>query len=155
MREKPHLAAWPLANPMIKRKPCKAEGCRWGRLAGGYCLYHQDHRTDAAYLRKQAAIKEKKLSFQPVKIPRRSKKRLAEEAQYSKDRREFLDRPENMFCAVFPWKRATQVHHKMGRIGPLLLDQRYWLAVSDEGHKKIEANPAWARENNFSLDRLS
>jgi hypothetical protein len=141
---------------MIRRgKPCHAEGCKWGKFGGDYCYYHQSLRTDAKYLRQQAAIKAKKLAYKPTPIPKRSSKRLKEEEQYSKDRKEFLERPENMFCAVFPWKRATQVHHKMGRIGPLLLDQRFWIAVSDEGHKKIEAYPVWAKENNFSLDRLS
>src|SRR5687768_15372187 len=49
-------------------------------------------------------------------------------------------------CAVFPDRPATQVHHMQGRVGyadewarenniPLLLDERFWLPVSDEGHK--------------------
>lgn len=43
-------------------------------------------------------------------------------------------------CAVFPAKAATQVHHKRGRIATLLLDKRFWIAVSAEGHDFIHNN---------------
>jgi hypothetical protein len=99
--------------------------------------------------------KKPKVSKQKKKIKFRSSKRAAEERQYAKDRIEFLSRPENQWCAVYPWLPATQVHHKRGRLGKLLLDQRYWLGVSDEGHKRIENFPEWAKENNFSESRLS
>ena len=68
-------------------------------------------------------------------------------------------------CAVFPDKQAIDVHHKQGRVGyadewareqdiPLLLDERFWLPVSRDGHTKIEMNPDWAKKKGFSLDRL-
>jgi hypothetical protein len=43
-------------------------------------------------------------------------------------------------CAVFPAKAATQNHHKRGRLGTLLLDKRFWIAVSQEGHDFIHNN---------------
>jgi hypothetical protein len=138
----------------IRSKPCKAEGCRGGRFGGDYCLYHQELRTDAKWLRQQAARAEKAKSRRPVAMPRRSKKRLKQESQYSVDRKEFLARPENRMCRVFPWKEATEIHHMKGKIGELLLDQRWWLPVSRPGHEKIENSPIWAKENGFSLDRL-
>lgn len=54
-------------------------------------------------------------------------------------------------CPVVLWLRDVkvkpdQVHHMRGRLGPLLLDQRYWLGVCDEGHRWIDANRAKARE---------
>lgn len=78
----------------------------------------------------------------------------------------FLNKPENKYCAVFPNKLATQVHHKMGRVGyadefaeergiVLIEDIRFFLAVSYDGHEKIEKNPEWAKENGLSLDRLN
>jgi len=59
-----------------------------------------------------------------------------------------------MRCAVYPEKRATEVHHKRGR-GKFLNDVSTWLAVSREGHERIEANPLWARDNGFSESRLA
>jgi len=88
------------------------------------------------------------------KINARSKKRKIQELQYSADRIVFLSKPENRICPVTK-QRATEVHHKKGRIGELLLDQRYWLGVSAEGHRQIEENPDWAKEMGYSLNRLS
>lgn len=119
-------------------KTCKADGCKWDVWGGGYCKNHQ-------YLRDK----------RPKRPKFRSDKRAEQEAQYSIDRRVFLDKPENQFCAVYPWLESTQVHHMKGKIGDLLLDQRWWLGVSDEGHKKIESEPLWAKEEGYSLSRLS
>jgi frataxin-like iron-binding protein CyaY len=41
-----------------------------------------------------------------------------------------------------------------GRSGALLNDKRYWLAVSRKGHRFIEDNPKWAKDNGYSLYRL-
>lgn len=68
---------------------------------------------------------------------------------YRKKKREFLDRPENQMCAVFPHLRATQIHHKRGR-GRYLNDTSTWLGVSHEGHVFIEMHPETAYENNWS-----
>src|SRR4051812_11015569 len=76
------------------------------------------------------------------KIKIRTKDRAADEREYLKQNKIFLEK--NTRCAVFPQLRATQVHHKKGRRGKLLLDQRYWIAVSDEGHTKIHDFPVWA-----------
>lgn len=68
-------------------------------------------------------------------------------------------------CAVFPKQKATQIHHMLGREGyaddyarendiPLILDERFWLPVCQDGHDKIEKNPDWAKDNGFSLERL-
>ena len=47
-------------------------------------------------------------------------------------------------CAVFPARAATQNHHKRGRLGTLLIDKRFWIGVSMEGHVWIDANRAKA-----------
>jgi hypothetical protein len=41
--------------------------------------------------------------------------------------------------------RSEAVHHKRGRLGPLLLDERHWLAVCDQSHDFIHHNIAVAR----------
>lgn len=84
---------------------------------------------------------------------------------YEKAREEFFSDPLNKFCRVFPGKLATEVHHKKGRNGyadkwakdndiPLLIDKRYFLPVSRDGHNKIEKNPDWAYALGYSQSRL-
>lgn len=71
-------------------------------------------------------------------------------------------------CAVIPDKKATQVHHMYNRSIdefaddwarehniPYLLDDRFWLPTSDEGHDKITEDSAWAWEQGFSFKRVS
>lgn len=48
--------------------------------------------------------------------------------------------------------RATEtIHHTRGRAGALLLDERFWLAVSMEGHRWIEDNKAEAKRRGWTL----
>lgn len=61
---------------------------------------------------------------------------------------------ENKFCECGCGRRATEIHHKKGRIGFLLIDLRYFMAVAEPCHKKIERSPAWAKEKRFSVSRL-
>lgn len=71
-------------------------------------------------------------------------------------------------CAVYPDQKATQVHHMYSRSIddfaddwarenniPYLLDERFWLPTSDDGHKKITENSAWAWEQGFSFKRVA
>lgn len=52
-------------------------------------------------------------------------------------------------------KLAAHVHHKKGRIGDLLNDTKYFLAVCQIDHDYIERHPIWAKEKGYSLNRLS
>jgi hypothetical protein len=99
-------------------------------------------------------------------IPKVSAKQKAKLAEYYKVRADFMNNLKSQVCPVFPDKCVTDVHHKKGREGfadawakenniPLLIDTRYFLAVSRAGHQKIENQPEWAKENNFSEDRLT
>lgn len=87
-------------------------------------------------------------------IPKVSDKRKVENAKYSVLRIEFLGKPENKICPITGWP-TTDIHHKKGRVGDLFLDTKYWIALSREGHQHVEDNPEWAKENGYSLDRLS
>ena len=87
-------------------------------------------------------------------ISKVSDKRKIENAKYSVLRIEFLGKPENKICPITGWP-TTDIHHKKGRIGDLFLDTKYWVALSREGHQHVEDNPEWAKENGYSLDRLS
>lgn len=88
----------------------------------------------------------------PQGINKVSKKRANELAEYSHKKKKFLE--ANPMCSVFPKLRATDIHHKKGRVGSLFLDERFWLGVSRSGHKEIEDNPQWAYEMGYSLLRL-
>jgi hypothetical protein len=47
---------------------------------------------------------------------------------------------------------STQVHHMNKRRGADLLDQRHWLAVCAEYHRRIETDKAWARDRGYLMD---
>lgn len=83
----------------------------------------------------------------------RSVKRSKQETEYRRIRVKFLeDHPK---CAVYPELDSTEIHHMKGRIGKLLTDTRFFLAVSRQGHERIEMNPEWAIENGYSLLRTN
>ena len=99
-------------------------------------------------------------------IPKISKKQKTTLASYFKVRADFMNNLESQVCPVYGDKWVTDVHHKKGKEGfadqwavdnetSLLIDTRYFLAVSREGHDFIENNPTWAKERGFSEDRLS
>ena len=90
---------------------------------------------------------------QPKPIPKVSEKRKAESREYTIKRLQFLAQPENQKCPV-TGEQATEIHHKAGRCGDLYLDTNYWLAVSRNGHIKIENSPEWAKEMGYSISRL-
>jgi hypothetical protein len=50
---------------------------------------------------------------------------------------------------------GIQIHHKKGRIGHLLWNTKYFLAVCPNCHRYIEDHPEQARSNGWSLSRLS
>ena len=86
-------------------------------------------------------------------IRKLSKKRAKQMREYEKVRDAYLY--ANPFCLVKNCNQmANQVHHMKGRIGMLLTDVRYFLAVCPYHHAKIEAMPLWAKEMGYSLNRL-
>lgn len=87
---------------------------------------------------------------------KRSKKRAAQEREYEKKRKAFLE--ENPLCQVRAFgcsTFSTEVHHKAGRIGNLLTDETKFLAVCRNCHQVIEMNPKMAKEKGFSISRLA
>lgn len=45
--------------------------------------------------------------------------------------------------------KITEVHHMRGRVSGLLLDQRFWIAVSKQGHRWIHANVKESRKRGW------
>lgn len=101
-------------------------------------------------------------SIEPKKLPKKmSDKQKVKNKEYSEARKEWLIGKK---CVVFPEKDATTCHHGKGRIGyaddwarqrgiTLLMDKRYWVPASMEGHEYIERNPDTAKREGWSWSR--
>lgn len=150
-------------NSTIKIKTGKCIDCDtnapYRPLIAKRCQTH--YKTYRAQVNAEKSPKEVK----PRKpLPKISKKRAVENAKYTVSKIQFMSKPENKVCPV-TGQPTTDIHHKMGRVGfadsyarinniTLLLDTRFWLAVSRDGHRQIEESPIWAKENGYSLNRL-
>lgn len=110
------------------------------------CFFENQYNNIDKTLKKEVKI------YEVSKIPTRSKKRIAQEKIYSQLRKAFLNK--NSICPI-TGEKTTDIHHMKGRIGELLINTRYWLAVSREAHILIEQNPEWAKKQGYSLSRLS
>lgn len=136
----------------VKKKICNGCGSLtviWKNHKGKrYCKY--------CWMRLSADSK-KPTSHHKQPIPRRSRKRAAQERNYLTLRKDFL--LSSQHCqAQLPGictHIATDVHHKRGRIGSLLTDTAHWLAVCRPCHQWIETNPKEAKETGFSENRLT
>lgn len=81
-----------------------------------------------------------------------SKKAQLRHYYYTVARRKYL--VNHVKCEVCQVRVAHEIHHKKGRCGIRLCDDRYFLAVCLCCHEKITFNPKWAMEKGYSLDRL-
>lgn len=88
-------------------------------------------------------------------INKKSSKQKVNDDLYLKLRKIFLKKPENKLCAVCKKTEATEVHHKAGRIGRLLLYVAYWLPVCYDCHTWIHANPKISYKRGFMIKRTS
>jgi hypothetical protein len=136
----------------MKKKPKKL--ALWARVFTDQHAKLTKPASDHQAARLQSAKERRSLAKAGRRIRPRTTSRAAQERQYRAEVKEWLKLPENAVCAVWSmsaefantcWTSeplvATQCHHIRGRRGALLLDKRYWAAVSDVGHKWIHANP--------------
>lgn len=98
-----------------------------------------------------------RIAAKPVKAPQWTKKvsdkRQDQNKEYLKERLKFLK--ANPICQVCEKSKSTEVHHKKGRTNDMLLKTEFWLAVCSRDHIFIEMKPDWARENDYTLSRLT
>lgn len=133
-----------LHNSTIKVKIGSCPTCDNGKkvpLIGGFCSSH--------YWQSRSKSPKKK---EQKPIRRVSAKRSKENVQYLKVRLEFLN--ENQTCKCCG-ASATDVHHTKGRIGSLLTDKRYFVALCRGCHNRVEENPIWAKKHGYSKSRLN
>lgn len=84
-----------------------------------------------------------------------SKKQSANLRIYKKVREIYLNDNPNCEAKLQGCSyEATEIHHKKGRVGNLLQDDFYFLAVCRCCHVWIEENPVKAKELGLSLSRL-
>lgn len=57
---------------------------------------------------------------------------------------------EILGCSVW----SSQLHHRKGRVGKMLNDKRYWMALCWSHHSKIHDNPRWAMDHGYLLQKL-
>jgi len=109
-----------------------------------------------AYSKEQSAFKPAKKEVEkkkPKPINKKSKKLIDAEKVYTKERKAYLQ--AYPYCEVVGCNKESQdIHHRKGRIGALLSDSNFFMAVCREHHSKIEIEPIWAKKNGYSLDRL-
>jgi hypothetical protein len=115
----------------------------------GYCSKNHYVSGDICKLCNERIVPEKVKSkgINPV-----SKKRAKEAAEYTIKKKKFLE--EFPTCAVFPKQTAKDIHHIRGKLGSRFLDERYWLAVSRDGHNWIHENEEEASKKGWYLSRL-
>ena len=65
------------------------------------------------------------------------------QSEYAEARQQWLS--ENSTCACCP-SPAADVHHSRGRLGDLLMDERYWVPVCRVCHDWIHSNMDAARD---------
>lgn len=109
----------------------------------------------------QISLQKKKLGLTPdpeKKLPKRisikSVKRISEEKLYLKKKKEYLT--AHIKCEVKGCNRvADDLHHKKSRIGKLLWNEKYFMAVCREHHRQITDDSIWAIKNKYSISRLN
>lgn len=85
-------------------------------------------------------------------MKRNTAKRAKENREYNRRIKIFLQTYTT--CPVIKYLKGTnvrtnQTHHCKGRDGQLLLDERFWMAVSTAGHAWIQNNDAEAQRVGF------
>lgn len=159
-------------NSTVKLKTkriCARKGCN-----KEFKLYKTTDKYCSRSCMIQDQKKQERKPEKQYKLKPESEKRKRESYQYTKKRKTFMSKAENEFCPVckaafeglidvneIPYGylinrnggqiRTSEVHHKAGRKGKLLLYVPYWLAVSSIGHKWIHANPEKAYKLKFLI----
>lgn len=88
-------------------------------------------------------------------IPKVSQKQVERLAQYRKVRDHFMK--ENQLCQAKLngcTVKATDCHHRSGRSGNSLTDNKYFMALCRPCHNKIEDGGKWVYELGFKINRI-
>ena len=93
----------------------------------------------------------------PARIKPRSEKRVAQEAIYNAEVKEWkigkvcmVRIDALMICGA----DCQENHHKRGRDGDRLMEKEFWFPVCARHHRMITYHPEWAEREGYSLFRL-
>lgn len=79
-----------------------------------------------------------------------SKKRQSEYNKYAKEKKAYMAlHPQCERCKT---KKATDIHHKAGRVGQWLCRYEYFAALCRQCHDFIHHNPKESRKNGWIID---
>jgi hypothetical protein len=93
------------------------------------------------------------LSFKPsAPIKKESEDRKVINKEYRKRAKAFVKKNPKCKVCGFP---SECVHHKSGRLGENLMNEKTWLPVCLSCHKMIEENPTEAKQKGYSNSRLN
>lgn len=84
-----------------------------------------------------------------TRLRKTSPKRRKQLQAYSPQRKSYLLRFP--VCAVCKKEPSSQIHHTKGRVGTILNDEAYFLAVCWKCHAKITNHGAWAKANGYKI----
>ena len=142
-------------NLKVKTKQKTCDGC------GELRYIWKNESLDGERMRYCKGCWSTRVSKKPKPIKRnktirsRSPKRAKQEREYSKEAKAYKEL--HPFCqATLPnicTNHTSDVHHKAGRIGALLLNQKYWMPVCRPCHNWIEEHAKKARALGFRLSK--
>lgn len=119
----------------MEKNICKVEGCA---NYGKYCRLHLSFSIPSKREINKVSDNQKDLN-----------------KKFAKAKREYIK--EHPFCEAKIegcTKVSIDVHHKAGKASEeLLLDKSLFLSCCRNCHTLIESNPAWAKQNGFSVSR--
>ena len=145
----------------VKQKPCSCDDCQ-GKLNYIYKRDGREGYCKNGWLKKLSKaeptqLKRSSLPRSQTPIKKRSDKRAKQELAYSALRKAFLQTHPRCQAHVDHncLGKATECHHKQGRIGELLCDDTKFLAVCRNCHFFIENNREEAIDRGWSELRLA
>jgi hypothetical protein len=98
-------------------------------------------------------------STPPKKLRAVSRRRVKTNTAYRLKARAFL--AMHPVCGVCGERTSAEVHHTRGRAGTLLLDERFWMPVDHECHRKIHDHmddarrAVWTRPDGTTLPMIA
>lgn len=141
------------SRPIVNRKNKLCNLCNKKRL--GTDKKEAPLKPKKVYELKRTPLKPKssglKSNSKPIKqVSSKQQKRLTE---YNKVATEY--KKSNPICERCLIAETSDIHHRKGRVGELLSDSKWFMAVCRPCHNWIEVHPEESRRLGYSLSRLS
>lgn len=129
---------------------CGKKDLLLGRVRPPECISCYKYKKAKLY-QERARERAKANPKKPKPIPKVSAKMKEALKEYREKRDKYM--AEHPVCEVKDcFKPSNNLHHKAGRIGPLLTDERYFMACCETCHPtRIHENPIWAEKEGYII----